>query len=184
MCRRHSQGGTRRHGPQQENAWVSRLESLSPQLRRLPRSRILVECPPAPLEIIHVLEAPLRILPQAAGDDLPEVGRQLGGRDAAGGSLPGSPTEWTSVVSPWNARWPVTISYSTEPKLKMSERASTVLPSPAPATCRRPCRDVPSPVSAPPRSRVASSRQLAGSGLGQLRQAEVEHLHQPVARQP
>ena len=34
-----------------------------------------------------------------------------------------------ALVSPWNACPPVTISYNTDPKLKMSERASTFLPS-------------------------------------------------------
>ena len=50
-------------------------------------------------------------------------------------------------VDPWNGCCPVTISYSIAPNEKMSERASTGPPEPAPATCTPP-----SPGSPPPRS--------------------------------
>ena len=93
-------------------------------------------------KVAHVLEPAARIITKAPINDLLEM-RGTSGTVALTGF--GCSFKIAASVerseSPWKARSPVTISYRTEPKLKMSDRTSTGLASAAPGTCSRPSQE-------------------------------------------
>ena len=83
------------------------------------------------LRVGDALEAAIRIFAQAAIDDLFPDSRGVSGAISrtGDGSLCRMAASVDIFVSPEKAGRPVAISYSTEPKLKMSLRASTFRPS-------------------------------------------------------
>ena len=89
--------------------------------------RVLLDLLQRDLHVGHVLEAPLRVFPQAAQDDFFADRSGMPATIAVGGFGCARRTALSvsAVDVPANARTPVTISYSIAPKLKMSLRAST-----------------------------------------------------------
>jgi len=91
------------------------------------RIRVLLEFLQLHFKIVHVLESPLRILLQTTVDHpLKFIGRLATQRRRLALDHRREGREFR-VAS--NALRPVTISYSNDPKLKMSDRASTFLPA-------------------------------------------------------
>ena len=86
-----------------------------------------------------------------------------------------------SMESPTKARRPVTISYSTAPKLKMSVRASSFFPSACSGDMYDDGPDNHALTVLGASATVSGGIEFAGPGpLGQLGQAEIQHLHAAV----
>ena len=122
---RHSQPGHQPENP--AAAWCSARRHGGARLRQRAGFGIALQCRECYLRVIHVLETPRHIFAQAARDDLAKIRRDA--------------PQWRRLLlkncsahrelrlSLETPCWPPTISYTRDPKLKMSLRASTLFPS-------------------------------------------------------
>ena len=117
---------------------------------------------------------------EAAAQQPPDGRRSVGREEVEIGLAFENPSDDVGRMIAAKARWPVSNSYSTQPKAQISARVGRLARAPARGSCRPACR---APCRHAARSASPSSAPVGSAAVARgLGQAEVQHLRRAVRR--